>query len=90
VIALLAGLQFATEMIIGANYALGQILVTPMALLMSYLAAPHAAGLAMVPERVLDTLLGAAIGIALAVACSSLDDRRHLAGHQMRRAAGTD
>jgi len=89
VIALLAGLQFATEMIIGANYALGQILVTPMALLMSYLAAPHAAGLAMVPERVLDTLLGAAIGIALAVVCSSLDDRRHLAGHQMRRAAGT-
>ena len=68
---------------------MGQILVTPMALLMSYLAAPHAAGLAMVPERVLDTLLGAAIGIALAVVCSSLDDRRHLAGHQMRRAAGT-
>lgn len=82
VIALLAGLQFATEMIIGSNYALGQILVTPMALLMSYLAAPHAAGMAMVPERVLDTLLGTAIGITLAVLCSSLDDRQHLAGRQ--------
>ncbi|WP_337181148.1 FUSC family protein [Shinella sp.] len=78
VIALLAVLQFATEMIIGSNYGLGQVLVTPMALLMSYLAAPHAAGMAMVPERVLDTLLGAGIGIVLAVLCSTLDDRQHL------------
>lgn len=79
VIVLLAVLQFVTEMIIGSNYALGQIMVTPMALLMSYLAAPQAAGFAMVPERIFDTLLGAAIGIVLAVLCSTLDDRQFLA-----------
>ncbi len=79
VIVLLAGLQFLTEVVIGMNYGLGQILVTPMALLMSSLAAPHAAGLAMASERVFDTLLGAAIGIVFAVLCSTLDDRQHLA-----------
>src|SRR5690606_1098506 len=36
IIAVLIGLQIATEMIIGSNYGLGQILVTPMALLMTY------------------------------------------------------
>nr|WP_284145473.1 FUSC family protein [Xanthobacter aminoxidans] len=79
VIAVLVFLQFAIEMIIGANYALGQILVTPMALLMSYLAAPGAAGTAMAPERVFDTLVGAGIGIVLAVVSSTLDDRIYLA-----------
>ncbi|MBP2148738.1 FUSC family protein [Xanthobacter flavus] len=85
VIALLVLLQFTTELIIGANYALGQILVTPMALLMSYLAAPGAAGTAMAPERVFDTLVGAGIGIVLAVAFSTLDDRIHLARHHAAR-----
>lgn len=85
VIAVLVFLQFTTELIIGANYALGQILVTPMALLMSYLAAPGAAGTAMAPERVFDTVVGAAIGIVLAVACSTLDDRIHLAHHHAAR-----
>ncbi|MBB1492472.1 FUSC family protein [Paracoccus sp. MC1854] len=82
VIAALVLLQFVTEVVIGANYGLGQVLVTPMALLMTHLAAPHAAGPAMAPERVLDTLLGATIGICLAVVLSSLDDRRHLAGQR--------
>lgn len=86
VIALLVVLQISTEIIIGANYALGQILVTPMALLMSYLAAPGAAGSAMAPERVIDTLVGAGIGIVLAVVCSTLDDRIHLAHHHAARA----
>jgi len=85
VIALIAVLQFATEVIIGTNYALGQILVTPMALLMSYLAAPGVAGAAMAPERVFDTLLGAAIGIMLAILCSTLDDRSYLASHHAAR-----
>lgn len=79
VIGLLIVLQFATEIIIGTNYALGQILVTPMALLMTHLAAPNAAGAEMAPERVLDTLLGASIGIVIAVFLSSLDDRHFLA-----------
>lgn len=78
-IAALVLLQIGTEMVIGINYAFGQILVTPMALLMTHLAAPHGAGPEMAPERVLDTFLGAGVGIVISVLLSTLDDRRHLA-----------
>lgn len=84
VILLVAVLTFATEAIIGSNYGLGQILVTPMALLMMYLAAPHAAGVEMVQERIIDTLIGAFIGMVLAIAFSTLDDRAYLARHRSR------
>lgn len=73
--------QFVTEIIIGYNYALGQITVTPMALLMTYLAAPGTAA-NMPVERVLDTILGATLGIVFAVIFSSLDDCIHLARHR--------
>ncbi len=85
VIAIILCLMVATEVVIGSNYGIGQVLVTPMALLMTYLAAPHAAGLGMVPERVLDTLVGAGIGIVLAVLLSSIEDRLHLARHHAAR-----
>lgn len=81
VIGLLLVLTVATEVVIGTNYGLGQILVTPMALLMTYLAAPERAGPDMAPERALDTLAGAAVGMLFAVIFSTLDDRRHLARH---------
>ena len=80
ILALLIALQFATELIIGANYGLGQILVTPMALLMTHLAAPHLEGAALAPERVMDTVLGVAIGIVTAVLLSSVRDRHVLGG----------
>ena len=79
VIAVLVTLQLLTEIVIGFNYAFGQVLVTPMAILMTYIAAPHVAGPEMAPERVLDTMLGASIGIVIAVLLSSIEDRRHLA-----------
>lgn len=78
--------QFLTEVIIGFNYALGQITVTPMALLMTLLASQSSLAGQMPVERVLDTLLGAAVGIALAVLFSSADDRAYLA--QLRRKPG--
>jgi hypothetical protein len=84
IIVLLMGLQFATEVVIGTNYGLGQILVTPMALLMSHLAAPQL-GAGMAPERVLDTLVGVTLGMVIAVLLSTLDDRAHLAAHRPRR-----
>lgn len=87
VIALIVILQILTEIVIGINYAFGQVLVTPMALLMTYLAVGHAAGPEIAPERVLDTLLGAFVGIGMAVLLSTIDDRRHLAEH---RHAGID
>jgi len=69
--------QFITEIIISYNYALGQATITPMALLMTHLAAPVADS-NMPVERVLDTIVGAAIGIVFAVAFSTADDRVYL------------
>lgn len=71
--------QFTTEVIIGINYALGQITVTPMALLMTVLASPAPLSGSLPVERVMETMLGAAVGIVLAVLFSSADDRAHLA-----------
>lgn len=83
VVAAIVVFQFLTEVVIGFNYALGQITVTPMALLMTSLAAP-AASASMPVERVLDTILGAALGIVAAVVFSSVDDRVHLHAHRSR------
>ena len=79
VVTAIVAFQFITEIIIGYNYALGQITVTPMALLMTYLAAPVANASEMATERVFDTMLGAILGIMVAVLFSTLDDRRQLA-----------
>ncbi len=72
-------LQFVAEAIIGTNYGLGQIAVTPMALLMVHLASLGVAGPEMAAERVLDTLLGAAVGIVISILLSTLDERHYLA-----------
>lgn len=85
VISVLVGLQLLTEIVIGINYAFGQMLVTPMALLMTYLGAAQTVGLEMAPERVLDTMLGAAVGIVMAVLLSTIGDRRHLAERRRAR-----
>lgn len=86
VMIVLALLMVATEMIIGTNYGLGQILVTPMALLMTWLAMSDGVDLGMIPERVLDTMVGATIGMTLSVLSSTLDDRAYLAQHHGARA----
>lgn len=83
VVAAIVVFQFLTEVVIGYNYALGQITVTPMALLMTYLASPAVAA-SMPVERVLDTILGAALGIVFAVIFSSVDDRVHLHEHRSK------
>jgi hypothetical protein len=90
VIAVLSALQFLTEMIIGVNYGLGQILVAPMALLMSHLAAPYAAGSDIAPERVFDTVLGASIGLFVAIIFSTIHDRHQLAHHHAAQAVARE
>lgn len=84
-ILILALLMVLTEVIIGWNYALGQLAVTPMALVMSQLSAPDAVTVSVVPERILDTLLGAGVAIVIVVVCSTLADRMHLANHNGAR-----
>lgn len=83
VLAAIVFFQFITEIVIGYNYALGQVTITPMALLMTHLAAP-VANSNMPVERILDTIVGAAIGIVLAVLFSSVDDRVHLARRRQK------
>ncbi|WP_207483024.1 FUSC family protein [Arenibaculum pallidiluteum] len=73
--------QFVTEVVIGYNYALGQITVTPMALIMTYIAAP-ATAVGMPVERALESILGVALGIVFAVLFSTADDRVYLARHR--------
>lgn len=85
VIGLLTVLIVLTEIIIGANYGLAQVLIAPMALLMTYLAGQGSAGVDLVYERIIDTLIGASIGMVLAVIASTLDDRKYLADHHRRR-----
>ena len=87
-LAILIVLQFCTELIIGANYGLGQVLVTPMALLMTHLAAPHVSSAVLAPERVMDTALGAAIGIVTALLLSSDRDRLALARYRTAQTEG--
>jgi len=78
ILAAIVFFQFVTEIVISYNYALGQITITPMALLMTHLAVPVADS-NMPVERILDTIVGAAIGIVFAVLFSSADDRAYLA-----------
>lgn len=84
-IAVICFMQVLTEVVIGVNYGLGQICVTPMALLMSYLAARGALDASIAGERVIDTLLGALIGMVVVVALSTWDDRDHLARHHAKQ-----
>ena len=86
VIALIVLLQIATEVVIGFNYAFGQMFVTPMALLMTYMAASGTAGPDIASERVIDTLIGALVGIVVAVILSTQNDRMHL--HQRHTSVG--
>lgn len=84
VLAAVAILQILTELVIGFNYALGQVFVTPMALLMTALSS-HGGATDMAVARVFDTLVGVAVGLVLALLLSSLDERLHLARHHRRQ-----
>lgn len=79
-----AMLQICTEMTIGMNYALGQIFVTPMALLMTTLAVPGEAT-DMAIARIFDTALGAGVGTMFALAFSSVQERFDLARHHRKK-----
>ncbi|MEV5956116.1 FUSC family protein [Streptomyces sp. NPDC051987] len=59
-------LNFATEALIGRNYWLGSVCVTPMALLVTEFARTQDAG-RLITERIVDTLVGALVGFATAV-----------------------
>lgn len=72
--AVIVALEFLLEYAVARNYALGVVFLTPMALLLSELAAPAPAG-----ELVLDRVLGSAVGIAVGLLCALLMVHDHAA-----------
>ncbi|MYR43817.1 FUSC family protein [Streptomyces sp. SID5910] len=64
---LIVVLEFLLEFVVVRNYGLAVVFVTPLALLLSDLAAPAPAG-----ELVLDRVLGSVVGIAVALVCALL------------------
>ncbi|MFJ8593879.1 FUSC family protein [Streptomyces sp. NPDC093598] len=75
--------SFGAEVLISRNYWLGSVCVTPMALLITEFAGHQAPG-PLMAERVVDTVVGALVGFAAAVAVT---DRR--AGDRVERALTT-
>jgi hypothetical protein len=59
-------LNFGAEALIGRNYWLGSVCVTPMALLITEFARAQQSG-ELITERVVDTLVGASVGLLAAV-----------------------
>ncbi|MEV7181163.1 FUSC family protein [Kitasatospora sp. NPDC093679] len=80
-------LNFAAEALISRNYWLGTVAVTPMALLLVEFTGDHPAG-RLIGDRVLDTLIGAAVGFAAALAVTNhrTTDRVRHALHATGRA----
>lgn len=67
-------LQAGAELYVNRNYGIAMIFVTPLALLMVELAVP-ADPAVLLADRVLDTLVGVAVGTAVAVASAGLRSR---------------
>ncbi|MFF4536295.1 FUSC family protein [Streptomyces aureus] len=63
-------LNFGAEALIGRNYWLGSVCVTPMALLITEFAHAQRPG-ELMTDRVLDTLVGAVVGFVAAVAVTN-------------------
>ncbi|MET8433169.1 FUSC family protein [Streptomyces sp900116325] len=59
-------LEFMLEYVVARNYGLGVVFLTPLALLLSDLAAPSPAG-ALVQDRALSSVLGIVIGLGCAL-----------------------
>ncbi|MFF7473086.1 FUSC family protein [Streptomyces sp. NPDC008092] len=74
--------NFGAEALIGRNYWLGSVCVTPMALLVTEFARTQDAG-QLITERVVDTLVGALVGFGTAVVVTN---RR--AGDRIEHALG--
>lgn len=66
-IAVIAVLQAATELCVGSNYGLAVIFLTPLALAMGTLAQPVGTW-TLLHDRAIETVLGAVIGAAIALA----------------------
>lgn len=67
-------LQFVIELVVVRHYALALVFITPLVLLLIGAASGHAATVPLAFERVVDTIVGAAIGTAAALTVRLRDD----------------
>lgn len=72
VIAVIVVCQFFAEMLVGRHYGYALLFITPMALAVSHLAAPAPIG-TLVVDRVIETVLGAGVGIALVLLARAIE-----------------
>jgi hypothetical protein len=70
-VVLIAALQVVTELLVGRNYALALLCITPLALLTGQVAAPHPVP-QLLADRALETVLGAAAGLVVILAVRAL------------------
>ena len=64
---IIAACQFGAEMFIARQYLIAQIFVTPLALISTLLVVPTAPGI-LLRDRIVDTVIGAAVGIGVVLA----------------------
>jgi uncharacterized membrane protein YccC len=79
IIAVVAFLQIGAELVVGRNYALALMFVTPLALLMVELA-HHIDAMTLVRDRAFETLLGAMAGIVITMIEHTATSRRYRGG----------
>ncbi|GAA1846873.1 FUSC family protein [Microlunatus capsulatus] len=65
-VAVVVALQVGAELLVGRNYGLALVCVTPLALLLGQLAVAHPAG-PLVRDRAVETVVGVAVALALTV-----------------------
>jgi hypothetical protein len=68
-------LQFLVELFVARNYALAQLFVTPLALIMTEVAHPASPWL-LIRDRGIETVIGATVGIALVVVLDRATEMR--------------
>ncbi len=81
-----AGLQIVTELLVGRNYGLALLFITPMALLMGQLVAARPTG-SLLFDRGVETVIGALIGGAIVLLQPWLRSRRPARDGPVRPAA---
>lgn len=71
----IAGLQVAAEMLVGRNYAVALVVVTPLALLMVHMMAPTPAAVLLF-DRGVETVIGVATGMLVGYLTRPMDRER--------------
>lgn len=71
-----AALQFGAEMLVGRNYALALLCITPLALMMGQLVHPQPIAPLLV-DRLIETVIGSTVGMGLVLLGHHLRERRN-------------